>query len=113
MLLLLVLTLLAYEAKGLEEQIDSHAKLQNFPSKAGETLFHHPYSRLVHPDQNQKPQHEVLGEIAETQCSTGVIRIEQGQEGKFSWWDSVVQSGNCKRMSHWMHCPSQLCLIQK
>lgn len=63
MLLLLVLTLLAYEAKGLEEQIDSHAKLQNFPSKAGETLFHHPYSRLVHPGQNQKPQHEVLGEI--------------------------------------------------
>ncbi|KAB5551757.1 hypothetical protein DKX38_009068 [Salix brachista] len=83
MLLLLVLTLLAYEANGLEDQIDSHAKLQNFPSKAGETLFHHPYSRLVHPGQNQKPQHEVLGEIAETQCSTGVIRIEQGQEGTF------------------------------
>ncbi|KAJ6408289.1 hypothetical protein OIU84_011578 [Salix udensis] len=84
MLLLLVLTLLAYEAKGLEEQIDSHAKLQNFPSKAGETLFHHPCSRLVHPGQNQKPQHEVLGEITRRrnarQESSG---FEQGQEGTF------------------------------
>ncbi|KAF9679602.1 hypothetical protein SADUNF_Sadunf06G0031800 [Salix dunnii] len=83
MLLLLVLALLAYEAKGLEDQVDSHAKLQNFTSKAGETLSHNPYSRLVHPGQNQKPQHEVSGEIAETQCSTGVIRIEQGRAGTF------------------------------
>ncbi|KAJ6747535.1 PROTEIN TAPETUM DETERMINANT 1-LIKE-RELATED [Salix koriyanagi] len=52
-------------------------------ARQGKLFFHHPSSGLVHPGQNQKPQHEVLGEIAETQCSTGVIGIEQGQEGTF------------------------------